>query len=60
LDTEGWRFYVLSTKEIGQHFGTQDRVALSRIRVVAREVKYGDLRVAVDVALDRQANPEES
>jgi hypothetical protein len=52
LNTDGWRFYVLSTNEIGQHFGNQHRVALSRVQEVAQEVKYGDLRATVDTVLD--------
>jgi hypothetical protein len=53
LDVSGWRFYVLSTPELERHFMTQDTVALSRIRRVAEEVEYGDLRTAFDTALDR-------
>jgi hypothetical protein len=53
LDLSGWRFYVLSTPELERHFTTQDTVALSRIQRVTEEVEYGDLRTAVDAALDR-------
>lgn len=53
LDLEGWIFYVLSTLELEQHFGTQATVALSRVRAVALEVGYADLRAAVDAAVDR-------
>jgi hypothetical protein len=53
LDVSGWRFYVLSTPELERHFMTQDTVALSRIRRVTEEVEYGDLRTAVNAALDR-------
>jgi hypothetical protein len=60
LYTDGWRFYILSTKEIGHHFGAQDRVALSRVRAVARGVGYADLRASVDAAIDRQVTSEES
>ncbi len=53
LNVRGWRFYVLSTLEIDQHFGNQERVALSRVQAVTEEVEYGDLKAKVDAVLDR-------
>jgi len=53
LHVQGWRFYVLSTPEVGWHFGTQDKVALSRVQAAAREVGYGELRTTVDAVVDR-------
>ena len=50
LDVRGWCFYVLSTPELERHFGTQGRVALSRVQAVTAEVGYGDLKTAVDAA----------
>ena len=53
LDVGGWKFYVLSTPDVEKHFGTQDRVALSRVQAVAEEVEYGDLKAKVDAVLVR-------
>ncbi len=53
LHVDGWRFYALSTPEVAQHFGTQERVALGRVQAVAREVEYEGLRATVDAAIDR-------
>jgi hypothetical protein len=53
LNVRGWRFYVLSTPELEGHFKTQDTVALSRVQVVTAELRYEDLRTAVDAVLDR-------
>lgn len=58
LDVDGWEFYVLSTPEIEEHFGTQARVALNRIKVVATKVGYEDLRTKVDAVLNR-ADPKD-
>ena len=34
LNVAKWEFYVLSTREIEQHFGSQDTGALSRIQAI--------------------------
>lgn len=57
LDVGGWRFYVLPTSELEGHFGTQDKVALSRIQAVTAEVGYEDLRTMVDAILGRGRPP---
>ena len=54
LNVADWRFYVLSTRELEQHFGSQDTVALSRIKAVTEEVEYKDLRIHVDHALKQK------
>lgn len=70
LNVCGWLFYVLSTSEVEEYFDEQDKVALSRVQKVAKEVggdegvRYGHLRAAVDAALERseryssQNNPQ--
>ena len=51
LDVRGWRFYVLPTPELERHFGTQATVSLKRVQEVADEVRYENLKIAVDAAL---------
>jgi hypothetical protein len=53
LRVNGWKFYVLSTPEVEEHFGPQERVALGRVQAAAREAKYENLRATVDTAIDR-------
>jgi hypothetical protein len=48
-----YRLWATRMGRIEQRFGTQDRVALARIRAVAQEVEYGSLRASVDAAVDR-------
>jgi hypothetical protein len=52
LDVRGWRFYVLPTPEVERHFATQKEVALSRVQEVTAELRYEDLRTAVDAVLE--------
>lgn len=51
LNVAKWEFYVLSTREIEQHFGSQATVALSRIQAVTEAVGYKNLRTHVDEVL---------
>ncbi len=57
LNVAAWEFYVLSTREIEEHFGSQETVALSRIQAVTEAVKYEDkgkgLRTRVDEVLQQ-------
>ena len=51
LEVDDWRFYVLPTPELEAHFGTQKKVALSRIRAVTEEIGYKDLKTLVDAVV---------
>jgi hypothetical protein len=53
LNVPDWRFYVLSTWELEQHFGSQKTVALSRIQAVTKAVDYEGLRARVDDAIEQ-------
>jgi len=57
LDLGGWCFYVLQTLELEAHFGTQEKVALSRIPAVTAEVRHEDLRTTVDATVGQSRPP---
>jgi hypothetical protein len=57
LDVDGWCFYVLPTPELEAHFGTQKKVALSRIRAVTKEIGYENLKTGVDAVVGKVRPP---
>ena len=44
LDVPAWRFYVMATPEIDEHFGDQKSVSLSRLRELVIDVDFRGLR----------------
>jgi hypothetical protein len=51
LNIGAWRFYVMATNRLNQHFGSQKSVVLSRVQQVTNPVSYESLRSHVDAAL---------
>ncbi|MBP1947128.1 hypothetical protein [Virgibacillus litoralis] len=52
LNIEQWEFYILSTKNINEHFGVQKSVSLKPLKNVCHPVNYDDIKSVVDEIID--------
>ncbi|WP_430509870.1 hypothetical protein [Gottfriedia solisilvae] len=48
LDTNQWKFYVVATKDLNQHFPNQKKVGLNPLRKIAQSISYNELKNAVN------------
>ena len=53
MNLDQWKFYVLSTAALNQHFGDQKRLALGGLEEHALPVNFRALKTAVSEAMDK-------
>jgi hypothetical protein len=59
-DTGRWEFYVLTCKAVGETFGDQKSVRLTRIRAATTATSFSNLRATIDAVIDNMESYTQS
>lgn len=56
MNVNNWEFYIVSTAIINEQCGDNKHISLGRVRKIAKQVKYEEIKKYIDMIIDEMSN----